>query len=282
MSKISPSRDADPADGAFIGSVTLITGAGNGIGRSLARALSRRGALVLATDIDAEGVATTVDMISADGGQAWAMTLDVTSTHDYETARDFCMDRWGRIDRVVNNVGIVTVGLPEYVPLEEWSRVIDVNLMGIVRSNDVLLPVLISQGHGQIVNTASTSGLFPYSFDRLSYVATKAAIVAMSEALALYLRPQGIDVSCICPAGVRTTMTERMKHFGPPRPLGTPALPVVMPDDFAEHIADSLAAKQFLICSVPEAYDAVARRGADIDRNLEAAVVQYGFQPVSN
>jgi NAD(P)-dependent dehydrogenase (short-subunit alcohol dehydrogenase family) len=63
------------------------------------------------------------------------------------------------------------------------------------------------------VNTASTSGLFPYSFDRTAYVATKAAVVALTESLALYLRPQGIDVSCVCPAGVRTGMPKRQAHY---------------------------------------------------------------------
>jgi NAD(P)-dependent dehydrogenase (short-subunit alcohol dehydrogenase family) len=174
---------------------------------------------------------------------------------------------------------VVALGLPEHLPLSVWNRSIDINLLGIVRSNEVFLPVLLGQGHGHVVNVASTSGLFPYSFDRTAYVATKAAVVAMSEALALYLMPQGVAVSCVCPAGVRTSMPERMTHHGPQQPMGTPALPVVMPDDFAEHIADELEAGTFIIYSVPEAYEAVARRGADIDANLAAALERYGYRP---
>jgi len=259
--------------------VTVITGAGNGIGRALALAMSRRGALVLATDLDADAAVRTRDLITQSGGTARAMPLDVTRTENYETVRDFCLDTWGRVDRVVNNAGIVALGLPEHLPLSAWLRTVDVNLLGIARSNEVFLPTLLAQGHGHVVNIASTSGLFPYSFDRLAYVATKAAVVAMSESLALYLRPQGIDVSCVCPAGVRTTMIERMSRHGPQQPMGTPALPVVMPEDFAEHVVDRLAAGDFLICSVPEAFEAVARRGADLDANLAAAIAQHGFRP---
>jgi NAD(P)-dependent dehydrogenase (short-subunit alcohol dehydrogenase family) len=258
--------------------VTLITGAGNGIGRALALAFARRGASVLVTDIDGDAAVETHELVAAAGGRSSALPLDVTRTEDFETARDFCLDRWGRVDRVVNNVGLVALGLPENLPLSAWQRAIDVNLLGMVRSNEVFLPVLLAQGHGHVVNTASTAGLFPYSFDRLAYVATKAAVVAMSESLALYLRPQGIDVSCVCPAGVRTNIKERMTHHGPQAPMGTPALPVVWPEDFAEHIVDELEAGRFLICSVPEAYDAVARRGADLDANLAAAVAQYGYR----
>jgi NAD(P)-dependent dehydrogenase (short-subunit alcohol dehydrogenase family) len=281
MAETSSPHDAGTST-SFTGSVTLITGAGNGIGRSLAGALARRGALVVVTDVDGAAAARTCQLITAAGGAAWALTLDVTRAEHYAAARDFCLDRWGRIDRVVNNAGLVALGLPENLPLSVWNRTVDVNLLGIVRSNEVFLPVLIGQGNGQLVNTASTSGLFPYSFDRLAYVATKAAVVAMTEALALYLRPQGIKVSCICPAGVRTTMVERMTHHGPQLPMGKPALPVVMPDDFAEHIADALAADEFLICSVPEAFEAVARRGANLDANLDSAVEQYGFRPASS
>lgn len=263
----------------FTDSVTLLTGAGNGIGQALALELSRRGALVVVTDIDQACAEETAQMITREGQPAWARRLDVTSIEDYQAARDFCLNEWGRVDRIINNVGKVAVGLPGYLPMSEWHHTIDVNLLGIVRSNEVFLPVLLEQGHGQLVNTASTSGLLPYSFDRLPYTATKAAVIAMTEALALYLRPQGIRVNCICPAGVRTRISERMVHYGPPRPLGVPFLPVVSPEEFAKTIADGLAEDRFLICSVPEAYAEAARRGADLDGYLDSAIQRYGFTP---
>jgi NAD(P)-dependent dehydrogenase (short-subunit alcohol dehydrogenase family) len=263
----------------FRESVTVITGAGSGIGRALAVGLARRGALVVPTDVNLAEAQRTAQLIEEAGHAAWPLRLDVTESDGFTEARDFCLEQWGRVDRIVNNVGIVHVGLPGHLPLAAWQRCIDVNLLGIVRSNEVFLPVLIEQGFGQLVNTASTSGLFPYSFDRLAYTASKAAVVALTEALALYLRPQGIKVSCICPAGVRTGMTARITHYGPPRPLGVAPLPVVDPDEFAETILRGLAEDRFLICSVPEAYAGVAARGADVDGYLAGAVQRHGFNP---
>jgi NAD(P)-dependent dehydrogenase (short-subunit alcohol dehydrogenase family) len=197
----------------FAGSVTVITGAGSGIGRALALALGRRGALMVCTDVDATSATETRDLVAAAGGQAWDMVLDVTQSGDHAAVRDFCLGRWGRVDRVVNNAGVVALGLPQNLTVDVWRRSIDINLLGLVRGNEVFVPVFLEQGSGHLVNTASTSGLFPYSFDRTAYVATKAAVVALTESLALYLRPQGIDVSCVCPAGVRTGMPKRQAHY---------------------------------------------------------------------
>ena len=91
--------------GRFAGSVTVITGAGSGIGRALALALGRRGALMVCTDVDATSAAETRDLVAAAGGQAWEMVLDVTQSGDHAAVRDFCLGRLGRVDRVVNNAG---------------------------------------------------------------------------------------------------------------------------------------------------------------------------------
>jgi NAD(P)-dependent dehydrogenase (short-subunit alcohol dehydrogenase family) len=269
----------EPGDAAFYDSVTVITGAGSGIGRATALELARRGALVVATDIDLAEAEKTAGLIEREGHQCWARRLDVTSTDDYETTRDFCLSQWGRVNRIMNNVGLVAVGLPEYLPMSEWHRTIDVNLLGIVRSNEVFLPVLTAQGHGQLVNTASTSGLLPYSYDRLAYTATKAAVIALTQSLALYLRPQGIQVNCLCPAGVRTAITDHMVHYGPPRPLGVPSLPAVTAEEFATTVALGLAEDRFLICSVPEAYSEAAHWGADLQGYLDSAIERYGYRP---
>lgn len=272
---------ASPYGGFFEESVTVVTGAGNGIGRATARALARAGALVVASDVDLTAAEETARSIEEEGYTAWARRVDVTSTEDYAAVRDFCLDTWSRVDRVVNNAGVASTGLPSDLPMSEWQRIIDVNLLGIVRSNEAFLPVLIRQGHGQLVNTASTSGMFPYAYDRLPYTATKAAVIAMTEGLALYLRPQGIRVHCVCPAGVRTSMPSRMRHFGPERTMGTPALPVVTPEAMAATILAGLARDTFLICSVPEAYEEFARRGADPQAYLDGAIARHGFRPLT-
>ena len=114
----------------------------------------------------------------------------------------------------MNNVGVLAIGAPETLPDEAWIRTIDINLFSIARSNRVFLPGLIAQGSGHVVNTASASGLLSYGFDRLPYVASKHAIVGLSEALATYLGPKGVGVTCLCPSGVITNILEGITVYG--------------------------------------------------------------------
>ena len=125
--------------------------------------------------------------IVADGGGAVAVTTDVSREKDLMALRDASLSAFGQVDVVMNNVGVVVMGPPEALPDEAWQRALDVNLMSIARSNRVFLPLLIEQGRGHVVNTASASGLLAYGFDRLPYVASKHAVVGITEALALYL-----------------------------------------------------------------------------------------------
>src|SRR6202022_3413740 len=150
---------------------------------------ARRGARVVVTDIDNDRAKTVADEL---GDQGVAAACDVTSAADLEAARELALAHFGRVDLVMNNAGVLAVGPVEAIPLEAWQRVVDINLLGVVRSTLVFLPILLSQGSGHIVNTASTAGLLPYGFDRLPYTATKYAVVGLTESLALYLRPRGI------------------------------------------------------------------------------------------
>ena len=166
---------------------------------------------------------------------------------DLEAARDVALERFGRVDLVMNNVGVLAVGPVEAIPIEAWERTVDINLFGVVRSNLVFLPLLLDQGSGHIVNTASTAGLLPYGFDRLPYTATKHAIVGLSESLALYMRPRGIGVSCLCPAGVATNILEQITFYGEPAPPRGPAFPVLDADTVGEIVADGVRDDRVLI-----------------------------------
>ena len=157
--------------------VAVITGGASSIGRGTAQSLSRRGAAVVIADVNVDGARTVADEIATAGGQSAAMACDVTGDSAFDELRDFVIDRFGRVDIVMNNVGVLASGQPDHIPVHEWQRIIDVNLMSVVRSNTAFLPMLIEQGHGHVVNTASFAGLFTYSYDRLPYAATKAAIV---------------------------------------------------------------------------------------------------------
>ncbi|WP_033321533.1 SDR family oxidoreductase [Streptomyces yerevanensis] len=248
--------------------VAVVTGAGSGIGRAAARAFARRGARVVVTDLDAERAHAVVEELGALGGEAVAAACDVTVIDDLQAVRDLALHRFGRVDLVMNNVGILAVGPVEAIPLEAWQRVIDVNLLSVVRSNLVFLPVLLEQGAGHVVNTASTAGLLPYGYDRLPYTATKHAIVGLSEALALYLRPRGIGVSCLCPAGVATNIVEQITFYGEPAPPQGPAFPVVDAESVGELVADGVSEDRFLILTAQEAAAELRELGADVDHYL--------------
>jgi NAD(P)-dependent dehydrogenase (short-subunit alcohol dehydrogenase family) len=251
--------------------VAVITGAGSGIGRATAHSFAQRGARVLATDIDGDRAAAVAAEL---GDQCVAARCDVTSLTDLERARDLALESFGRVDLVMNNVGVLAVGRVEDIPLDAWQRVTDINLLGIVRSNLVFLPVLLEQQSGYVVNTASTAGLLPYGFDRLPYTATKHAIVGLSESLALYLRPRGIGVSCLCPSGVATNIVEQITFYGDPTPPRSPPFRVVEAETVGELVADGVTEGRFLILTAPEAADELREHGADIDAYLARLTVE--------
>jgi NAD(P)-dependent dehydrogenase (short-subunit alcohol dehydrogenase family) len=246
-------------------SAAVVTGAGSGIGRASARAFASRGCRVVVSDIDRERAESVAAEIRSDGGRAAATSCDVAKTEDVEALRDFCLEQFGRVDVVMNNVGVLAVGPVESIPLEAWQRVVDVNLFGIVRSNLVFLPLLLAQRRGHIVNTASTAGLLPYGFDRLPYTATKHAIVGLSESLALYLRPQGIGVTCFCPAGVNTNILEQIEFFGERATPRAPDLPVIDPAVAGELVADAIVNDHFLVLTAPQVHDELMVRARDND-----------------
>lgn len=198
------------------GKTAVITGGASGIGRATAHSLARRGAQVIVADIDADGADRVAGEISEHGGRATGVRCDVRSESAFEELKAFTLDTHRRVDIVMNNVGALTRGLPDHIPVHEWHRIFDINLFSVVRSNDVFLPLLVEQGSGHIVNTASFAGLYTYAYDRLPYAAAKAAVVQLSEGLALYLRPKGIGVTLLCPGPVRTNIAASVPPgFGP-------------------------------------------------------------------
>lgn len=255
--------------------VCVITGAGSGVGRACAHSFAKRGAKVLVTDVRGDRAEQVAAELTAAGAEAAHLLCDVTQLADLEAARDLALERFGRVDLVMNNVGVLAIGPVEAIPLEGWQRIIDINLMGIVRSNLVFLPLLLAQGHGHIVNTASTAGLFPYGYDRLPYTTTKHAVVGLSESLLLYVRPKGIGVSCLCPAGVITNIAEQITAYGPrAENLRAPAFGLVEADVVGELVADGVSTGRFLILTAPEAAEELRDLGADLDGYLARQMEQ--------
>lgn len=247
------------------GRVAVITGAASGIGLAAARSLSRRGVRVVAVDVNAtEEIAAD---ISGHGTEAIARRADVSKPNAFTHVRDDAISRFGRVDIVMNNVGVLTNGLPEDIPVDEWQRILDINLMSVVRSNDAFLPLLLEAGDGHIVNTSSFAGLYTYSYDRMPYAASKAAIVQISEALAIYLRPKGIGVTLLCPGPVLTNIATNMPSFGPGAPIRLPADDLVLQDpaDVGEMVVDAIVDNRFFVPTQPEVVDLLRRRVEDWD-----------------
>jgi NAD(P)-dependent dehydrogenase (short-subunit alcohol dehydrogenase family) len=245
------------------GAAAALTGAGSGIGRATAVSLAGRGARVAVSDLDAGRAEETAKLVEDAGGEAIALGVDVSRQDDLEALRDQCLERFGRLDVVMNNVGVLAMGAPESLPLEAWQRVLDLNLLSIARSNTVFLPHLIEQGRGHVVNTASASGLLAYGYDRLPYVASKHAVVGISEALAIYLGPKGIGVTCLCPSGVATNILEQITVYGEAGTPRAPQHPIVEADAVGELVADAVTAGTFLVVTAPEIHDELLERATD-------------------
>ena len=252
----------------FDGTVAFVTGAGSGIGRAIAHRLAARGTRVLVTDVDEERTAVVANEIVDAGGTALAQRCDVAREADFVAARDRCLTEFGRIDVVVNNVGVLVAGRPELIPIDAWQRILDLNVLGVVRSNAIFLPILMEQGHGHIVNTASASGIVNYAYDRTPYAASKAAVVMLSEALFMYLLPYGVGVSCLCPAGVSTNILEQIRFIGQQLPLSAPDLPVVEPGAVGQRVVDAIERREFLVLTADEIRDELRRKGDDLDAYL--------------
>lgn len=246
--------------------VAVVTGGGSGIGRATALALAKRGARIVVADINGEGADAVAAEITDAGGDAVGVRCDVADEAAFEELKTFTLNRFGRVDVVMNNVGVLTNGRPDHLPVAEWQRIININLFSVVRSNAAFLPLLIEQGHGHIVNTASFAGLFTYSYDRLPYAASKAAIVQISEGLRLYLHPQGIGVTVLCPGPVLTNIGATMPPaFGPETPTRGPGeqFALLAADVVGEQVAEAILHNTFMLYTHEQVCDVLVERASD-------------------
>ncbi len=258
----------------FAGKVAIVTGAGSGLGRATAMALARHGAALVLVGRTEASLAEAVAAIEEAGGHAAALACDVRDEDAFTRMRDVALDRFGRIDIIMNNAAAISIGYPEDIPLEEWRQVIDVNLMAIVRSNHVFLPLLLAQGSGQLINVASADGLYGFGFDRLPYAVSKAAVVQLTEGLALYLKPRGIGVTCFCPGPVATNIGDHMTAFGRPLDVHGAGETIAMVDaeQAANDILAAVRAGVFLAVTNPQILDNSRERIADMDRFIDRQI----------
>lgn len=261
----------------FAGKNALIIGGGQNIGRRIAQEWTRRGARVAVADIALEGAEQTAALLRKMGGTGVALQCDVRSDASVLQAIDSAEARLGPLDILMNNAGILSGGNPEDLPLEEWQRMFDVNLFGMVRANNVIVPRMLERGCGHIVNTASFAGLYPFAASRIHYAASKAAIVSMSENLALHLMRFGIRVSCLCPGPVMTTSAQNMRQFSADCPMRAPGshLLVKSQQETAVILSDAMEAGRIMIPTHEEVWTSLRDLAAGPDAFIAARHAEF-------
>jgi NAD(P)-dependent dehydrogenase (short-subunit alcohol dehydrogenase family) len=187
------------------GQTTLITGGGTGLGRAIALAFSREGAAVAVAGRRMEKLKEVAREIEKQGGQALAVTCDVTQSKDTQRAVRETVARFGRLDVLVNNAGAVHVSTVESIPEEEWDHIMLVNLKGPFLMSRAALPELRKAGGGSIINIGSVLGLVGMK-GRAAYTASKGGVTQLTKAMAMDHAHEKIRVNCICPALVETEL----------------------------------------------------------------------------
>lgn len=192
--------------------VALVTGAGSGIGKAAALLFAREGACVAATDVDALAARGTVEEIVAFGGDAAAYALDVSSEDQWSAVVEAVLRGWNRLDILVNNAGVSFAKPIVDMALDEWRRVMSINLDGVFLGTKAVIAAMRTAGAGAIVNVASASGIRA-SAGASAYSTSKAAVRMLTRASALECAEYRIRVNSVSPGGVMTPMWERMEFF---------------------------------------------------------------------
>ena len=212
--------EARPAD-VFAGKVAIVTGGGSGIGAALVRALTGRGATVVIADIDEAAAKTVAREVSA-AGAASAVAVDVRDSGAVADLVTQVAAEYGLLDLIFNNAGIAIGGMVDELTLAHWDRAIDVNLRGVVHGVHAAYPLMLRQGHGHIVNTASLAGLVPGP-SLAPYAAAKHAVVGLSLSLRAEGASRGVRVSAVCPGFVDTPLLGRVNPDLPQTETGANA-----------------------------------------------------------
>jgi NAD(P)-dependent dehydrogenase (short-subunit alcohol dehydrogenase family) len=193
------------ASNVNLAGTAVVTGAGSGIGRSTALKLAGLGATVHVADISAEGAEATREQIEARGGSARAHTVDVADADAVEALAEAVFAEGG-VDVLHNNAGIGHAGAVEETPLEDWRRIVEINLMGVIHGVHSFVPRMLRQGRpSHIVNTASGLGLMP-GIHLAPYATTKWGVVGLSQSLNTELAGRGIGVTALCPGIISTAI----------------------------------------------------------------------------
>ncbi|MBK8049105.1 MAG: SDR family oxidoreductase [Anaerolineales bacterium] len=231
----------------FTEKIAIVTGGGSGIGARLCARMAQWGAVVVVGDVAEANAQQVAGAIDSAGGQAYARQVDVTHAVAVEALVNETVMRHGRLDYMFNNAGVAVMGEVRDLALDDWDRVVDVNLKGVIHGIHAAYPVMVRQQSGHIVNSASGYGLIPGP-TLAPYVATKHAVVGLSETLRVEAKDLGVRVSVACPGFVRTPILNSPNRTGSAGDVsGLLGKVVIEADDAAAAILSGVVRNQGLI-----------------------------------
>ena len=273
----------------FVGKTAFVTGGASGIGLALGRAFAEAGMNVMLADVETEALAAAVKSLHNFGPAIRGVSCDVADPLSVDRAAKASYEAFGTVHVVCNNAGVAAGGGIENISLDNWRWVLDVNLMGVLHGIRTFLPHIRAHGQGgHIVNTASMAGMNG-GLGFSPYAASKFAVVAMSEGLAVQLKPFGIGVSVLCPSFVRTRIVEsgrnRPERYGttqtpdPASPTGLMLAEITArvqagldPSDVAARVLAAIRDDELYVFTHPAMRLEVAERFAAIQAAMDKVV----------
>lgn len=249
----------------FQGKVAVLTAAGGGIGRSVAKTFGRSGAYVVVSDRDSGAANAVADEIVADGGKAVGVGCDVSIDEDIASLADVA-NQLGPVEVLFNNAGVAAAGPIREIPLDDWRWIFEVNVLGQVRAINTFLPGMADRRSGLIINTSSSLALFPEAPLLLPYICSKAGILGLTEALSLMCTPLGIRVMVLAPHITETNFlfSARLSGIGPEQAMQIlPLSELQPPEAVADALFSAIQAGEFLATNAPHADSLLLDRASD-------------------
>jgi len=193
------------------GKIVVITGASSGMGEEAARHLAELGATVVLGARRADRIEKLAREIKDNGGKALAIAVDVTQRDQVKTLVDATVEKFGSVDVILNNAGVMPLSPIDRLNVDEWDTMIDVNIRGVLNGIAAVLPYMKEQKSGQIINTSSVAGHKVFNGSAV-YSATKYAVRALTEGLRMEVKPYNIRTTIVCPGAVKTELLEHISE----------------------------------------------------------------------